>query len=120
MQLEINTNKAETSGPLVELPPHLAKIMQARSTTNKTSSMARNAILLPQNNNITTPVNARMSSTHRIGTSNGDTKGSSLNQTYQNIPKNNNLFQTEDLPNQKGAQQETTDILGHYTNNNHG
>ena len=39
--LEINTNKTEINGPLVELPPHLQKIMQVRSTTNKTSSMAR-------------------------------------------------------------------------------
>lgn len=91
--------------------------MQARSTTNKTSSMARQAILLPQNN-ITTPVNARMSSTHRIGTSNGESKGQTLNQTYQNIPKNNNLFQTEDLPKTtKASSAETTEILGQYTNN---
>ena len=72
MQLEINTNKAELAvgGPLVDLPPHLQKIMQARSTKNKTSSMARQGIVIPQNN-IITPVNGKIVNSHRIGTSNG-------------------------------------------------
>ena len=74
VQLEINTNKAELAaggGPLVDLPPHLQKIMQARSTTNKTSSMARQGIVIPQGN-IITPVNAgKLGNSHRIGTSNG-------------------------------------------------
>ena len=58
-------------GPLVDLPPHLQKIMQARSTTNKTSSMARQGIVIPQGN-IITPVNGgKLGNSHRIGTSNG-------------------------------------------------
>ena len=44
--------------------------MQARSTTNKTSSMARQAIVIPQGN-IITPVNGKLGNSHRIGTSNG-------------------------------------------------
>ena len=82
VQLEISTNKAElAAGPLVDLPPHLQKIMQARSTTNKTSSMARQAIVIPQGN-IITPVNGKLVNSHRIGTSNGlgkDANGGSLN-----------------------------------------
>ena len=54
----------------MDLPPHLQKIMQARSTTNKTSSMARQAIVNPQGN-IITPVNGKLGNSHRIGTSNG-------------------------------------------------
>lgn len=53
MPLEINTNKADIAGPFVELPPHLQKIMQVRSTTNKTSSMARQAIPIPASKIIT-------------------------------------------------------------------
>ena len=92
VQLEINTNKAELAagGPLVDLPPHLQKIMQARSTTNKTSSMARQAIVIPQGN-IITPVNAgKLGNSHRIGTSNGlgqkagenSNVGTGLNSTF--------------------------------------
>ena len=93
MQLEINTNKAEISGPLVELPPHLQKIMQVRSTTNKTSSMARQAIVLPQNTAVT-PQNQSLGGTHRIGTTGGaQSQGSDvLGHTFQNIPRSNNLF----------------------------
>ena len=87
-------------GPLVDLPPHLQKIMQARSTTNKTSSMARQGIVIPQGN-IITPVNGgKLGNSHRIGTSNGKGEsgngavGTGLNATFQNIPKSNNLFQT--------------------------
>ena len=89
--------------PLGDLPPHLRKIMQARSTTNKTSSMARQAIVIPQGN-ISTAVNGKLvNNSHRIGTSNGlgakdasggASNGTGLNQTFQNIPKSNNLFQT--------------------------
>lgn len=110
IQLEINTNKAELAagGPLVDLPPHLQKIMQARSTTNKTSSMTRQGIVIPQGN-IITPVNGgKLGNSHRIGTSNGlGQKGESsnghvgtgLNATFQNIPKSNNLFQTSQTEN---------------------
>lgn len=95
VQLEINTNKAEivTAGPLVDLPPHLQKIMQARSTTNKTSSMTRQAIVIPQGS-IITPVSGKLVNSHRIGTSNGigSKESSGLNSTFQNIPKSNNLF----------------------------
>jgi hypothetical protein len=50
--------------------------------------------VIPQGN-IITP-NSKMVNSHRIGTSNGVAKegGSGLNQTFQNIPKSNNLFQT--------------------------
>ena len=74
MPLEINTNKADIAGPFVELPPHLQKIMQVRSTTNKTSSMARQAIPIPPSK-IITPQNQNLGGTHRIGTTGSQSHG---------------------------------------------
>ena len=96
---------------MVDLPPHLQKIMQARSTTNKTSSMARQAIVIPQGN-IITPVSGKLVNSHRIGTSNGmgQKDGSNLNSTFQNIPKSNNLFQTS--PTEQLSDIQTDNISG--------
>ena len=52
--LQIDTNSANSFTQPIEIPPHYQKIMQVRSTTNKTSSQARQH-LAPVSSNLATP-----------------------------------------------------------------